>query len=163
MNLRSTGRIAVAGLALTAALGLTACGSDSPKETPKKTPASTSAKPDPNLPPVPTAADLNAELKRALDPAVPNSEKLDMVQGAQADPDLPNKFAEAYKQTNAQAEVTKVTPFGDTLDAQVKFTVNGQENTGDITFVAENGKWKVAQSWVCAGLKNFNVQSPACP
>ncbi|MFI9510828.1 hypothetical protein [Nocardia sp. NPDC052566] len=163
--MHKTGRIAIAGLAIVAALTMTACGSDDKKDTAKPAKTSTSQKAaasNTNLPPVPSVADLNTQLQRALDPSVPNGEKLDMVQGAQADPELPNILAEAYKQTGAKIEVTEVTAFGDTINAKAKITLNGQENIADVPFVAENGKWKVQKAWACQMLTNFGKQSPAC-
>ncbi|MEV6276400.1 hypothetical protein [Nocardia sp. NPDC051832] len=165
MKLRNTGRIAIAGLALVAALGLTACGSD---DKPDSKPTSTSTTSAPatsaaNLPPVPTAAELNAQLQKALDPSVPNAEKLGWIQGAEADPELPNRLAEAYKSTNASIEVTDVTAFGDTVNAKAKLVFNGQENIADVPFVAEDGKWKVQKTWVCQMLQLANQPSAACP
>lgn len=162
MTLRMTGRLAITGLALTAALGLTACGSDDPKDPPTTPRTTTSAKAKTNLPPTPSAAELNAQFLRVLDPAVPNTEKLDMIQGVQADPELPNRLADAYKQTGATIQVTEVVPFGDTLNAKATIDINGQQNIADVPFVAEDGKWKVQKAWVCAGLTNFNMTSPAC-
>lgn len=163
--MKKTGRIAIAGLAIVAALSMTACGSDDKKETAKPTKTTTSVKAsasNPNLPPTPTVAELNAQLQRALDPTVPNSEKLDMVQGAQADPELPGRLAEAYKQVGAKVEVTEVTAFGDTVNAKAKILLNGQENIADVPFVAENGKWKVQKQWACQALSLANMQSAAC-
>ncbi|WP_433192711.1 hypothetical protein ACQP1G_28925 [Nocardia sp. CA-107356] len=161
MKLHKSGRVAIAGLAAVAALSLSACGSDDSTPTkPAKT--TTSAVANPNLPPVPTVADLNAALGRALDPSVPASEKLESVQGAQADPDLPNRLAEAAKGANAQMTVTEVTSFGDSVTAKAKFVVNGQENMVDVPFVAEDGKWKIEKSWACTMLTNLGQQSPAC-
>ncbi|MEU8898266.1 hypothetical protein [Nocardia sp. NPDC048505] len=165
MKLRHTGRIAIAGLAVVAALGLTACGSDD-KTDPKPTSTTTSASaaaPAADLPPVPTAADLNAQLQKALDPAVPNADKLAWIQGSEADPELPNRLAEAYRSTNASIEVTEVTAFGDTINAKAKLVFNGQENIADVPFVAENGQWKIQKAWICQMLQLANQPSAACP
>ncbi|MET7769758.1 hypothetical protein [Nocardia sp. NPDC005366] len=164
MTLRKTGRIAIAGLAVTAAMSLTACGGDdSPSgAAPTRTATSAKATATADLPPVPTAADVNAQLQKALDPSIPSSEKLDMVQGADADPDLPNRLAEAYKSTDAKVEITEVTAFGDTINAKAKLVFNGQENIADVPFVAENGKWKVQKAWACQMLTTLGQQSAAC-
>ncbi|MGN2640335.1 hypothetical protein ACWEKT_35105 [Nocardia takedensis] len=164
MKLRKTGRIAIAGLAVVATLGLSACGGDDSSDTAKPTKATTSAKATAaaNLPAVPTVAELNAQLQKALDPAVPNSEKLEMVQGAEADPELPGRLAEAYKGAGATVEVTEVTAFGDTINAKAKIVLNGQENIADVPFVAENGQWKVQKAWACQILTTLGQQSTAC-
>lgn len=167
LKLRKTGRIAIAGLALAAALSMTACGSDDKKDTSTAKSSTTSAMTTAatsaaNVPPVPTVAELNAQLQKALDPNVPNDEKLEMVQGAQADPELPGRLAQAVQQSGASAEVTEVTAFGDTINAKAKITINGQENIADVPFVAEDGKWKVQKAWACQMLQLANVQSVAC-
>ncbi|MBF6071518.1 hypothetical protein [Nocardia farcinica] len=165
LKLRTTGRIAIAGLAVVASLGLTACGGDDSGNDAKPTKTTTSAAATTtaaNTPAVPTAAELNTQLQRALDPAVPNSEKLEMVQGIEADPELPSRLAQAYKDTGATVEVTDVTAFGDTLNAKAKIVLNGQENIADVPFVAEDGKWKVQKAWACTMLTNLGQQSVAC-
>ncbi|MEU0506870.1 hypothetical protein [Nocardia sp. NPDC005998] len=166
MKLRKTGRIAIAALAVVAALGMTACSDDKDSKPAAKTStsvkASASASANTNLPPVPSAAELNTQLQRALDPSVPNSEKLDGVQGAQADPELPNRLAEAAKSANITVTVTDVTSFGDSVNAKAKVVLNGQENVVDVPFVAEDGKWKIQKAWACSMLTNLGQQSAAC-
>jgi hypothetical protein len=162
LKLPKTGRTAVAGLALVAALGLAACGSDDSSDSPTSTRATAGASATATIPPAPTVDELNALLQKALDPAVPNEEKLDSVQGIEADPGLPNRLAEAFQQANATALVTGVTAFGDSVSAQAKFTINGQESQVDVPFVLDGGKWKVQKTWACQALANLNQQSPAC-
>ncbi|MFF0529808.1 hypothetical protein ACFYT3_15575 [Nocardia amikacinitolerans] len=163
MKLRKTGRIAIAGLAIAAALSLTACGGEDKSTEATPTRATTSAKATAaDVPPVPTVEQLNAQLQRALDPAVPNQEKLAMIQGAEADPELPGRLAQAYQQTGASVVVTEVTAFGDTINAKAKIVLNNQENIADVPFVAENGTWKVQKAWACGMLTNLGQQSPAC-
>ncbi|WP_040795421.1 hypothetical protein [Nocardia higoensis] len=165
MKLRTTGRIAIAGFAAIAALTLTACGGDDSGNEAKSTSTTTSAAAATtaaDTPAVPTAAELNAQLQRALDPAVPNSEKLEMVQGIEADPELPGRLAQAYQQTGATVTVNDVTAFGDTVNAKATIVLNGQENIADVPFVSEDGKWKVQKEWACLMLTNLGQQSPAC-
>ncbi|PXX62338.1 hypothetical protein DFR70_107206 [Nocardia tenerifensis] len=166
LKLRKTGRIAIAGLAVVAALGMTACGSDD-KDSKPAAKTSTSAKASSsantaNLPPVPTVAELNTALGRALDPSVPAAEKLDGVQGAEADPTLPDRLSQAAQGADVKIEVTDVSSFGDSVNAKAKFVVNGQENIVDVPFVADNGKWKIQKSWACAMLTNLGQTSTAC-
>ncbi|MFD3744100.1 hypothetical protein [Nocardia sp. NPDC058633] len=164
MKFRRTGRVAIAGLAVVAALGLSACSDDKgDKPAPKTT---TSAKAETsaasNLPAVPTVEQLNEQLNTALDPSVPNEQKLDFVQGIEADPELPNRLAQAVQDNNVQVQVTEVTSFGDSVNAKADFTVNGQTNVVDVPFVAEEGKWKVQKSWACGMLTNLGQTSVAC-
>ncbi|NLE82765.1 MAG: hypothetical protein GX610_24965, partial [Rhodococcus sp.] len=100
MTFRRTGRVAIAGLAVVAALGMSACSDDKGETVAKpttSTKSSVAATPAANLPAVPTVAELNDKLNTALDPSVPNEEKLDFVQGVAADPELPNRLAVAAK------------------------------------------------------------------
>ncbi|WP_458688963.1 hypothetical protein [Nocardia tengchongensis] len=165
MKLQKTGRIAVAALAVVTVLGLSACGSGDKKET-KPTKATTSkvTGAQGNYPPAPSAADLNAELQKALDPNIPDAQKLDMMQGSAADPSLPGRLAEAYRQNNATITVTNVTDLGNgTITADAQFAVNGgQPQQAVVPFVAEDGKWKVQKDWVCNALSLANQTSPAC-
>lgn len=166
MQLPKTGRLAIAALTIVAALGLAACGGDDSTDSgksPSSTTGSTSVAPtNSNLPPTPTVAELNALFQRALDPSVSNEEKLQLVQGFEADPGLPNRFAEAYAQSGATAEVSSVTQFGDTLSADGKFTLGGQETPVTVPFVLEDGRWKLQKAWVCQMLTLVNQTSPAC-
>ncbi|MFD4440447.1 hypothetical protein ACFWPK_11800 [Nocardia sp. NPDC058519] len=165
MKFRRTGRVAIAGLAVVAALGLSACSDDKgDKPAAKTTTTSASAQGSAaaNLPAVPTVEQLNTQLTTALDPSVPNDQKLDFVQGIEADPELPNRLAQAVQTNNVQVQVTEVTSFGDSVNAKANFTVNGQTNVVDVPFVAEEGKWKVQKSWACGMLTNLGQTSVAC-
>ncbi|KAF0842435.1 hypothetical protein [Nocardia caishijiensis] len=161
MTPRRIGRVAIAGLAVITALGLSACTEDKPAAkttTSAKATTTTAAA----LPPVPTVEELNAQLNTALDPSVPNEQKLDFVQGGEADPELPNRLAVAAHDAGAQVQVTEVTSFGDSVNAKANFTVNGQTNVVDVPFVADGGKWKVQKAWACTMLTNLGQQSTAC-
>ncbi|MFD3747534.1 hypothetical protein [Nocardia sp. NPDC058633] len=165
MKLRTTGRVAIAGLAVVAALGLSACSDDKGDKPAAKTTTSAkaAASATAELPPVPTVEQLNEQLNTALDPSVPNEQKLDFVQGGEADPELPNRLAQAASDANVQVQVTEVTSFGDSVNAKADFTVNGQTNVVDVPFVAEEGKWKVQKSWACGMMTNLGQTSVACP
>ncbi|MBL1077820.1 hypothetical protein JK358_25790 [Nocardia sp. 2] len=165
MKLQKTGRIAVATLAIVTALGLSACGEGDKKETkPKATTSKVTAAPNTSYPPAPTAAELNTELQKALDPNVPNDQKLDMMQGVSADPSLPQRLTEAYQQNNATITVTGVTDLGNgTITADAEASINGgQPQVMVVPFVAEDGKWKVQKEWICNTLSLANQTSPAC-
>ncbi|GAB2518470.1 hypothetical protein [Nocardia heshunensis] len=162
------GRVAIAGLAVVTALGLSACGSgDKPGTTkPAKTSSSQAAAAPQaaNYPPVPTAADLNTLLQTGLDPNTPNESKLDLLQGVSVDPTLPQRLTDFYKQANATVTVTHVTDLGNgTLTADADFALSGgQPQKAVVPFVAEDGKWKVQKDWICNMLSLGNQTSPAC-
>ncbi|MBO0856337.1 MAG: hypothetical protein J2P18_21510, partial [Nocardia sp.] len=130
-----------------------------------KTATTTSAA---NTPPVPSVADLNAELSKALDPNVPAAQKAQWLEDGQAavakDPNMMSNLTKAYQQANAKINITGVQSLGgDTVTAQVDFSTNGQPPTkADVPFVAQNGQWVLQKSWACNALKNLGQQSPAC-
>ncbi|MFJ9365099.1 hypothetical protein ACIRRA_11855 [Nocardia sp. NPDC101769] len=147
------------------ALGLSACGNGEKNETTKPAkPSTTKVAAAQTYPPAPTAADLNSAMQKVLDPSVPDSEKLDLMQGMQADPSLPSRIIEAYKQNNASITVTNVTDLGNgTLTADAQAAINGgTAQQAVVPFVAEDGKWKVQKDWICNILSLGNQTSPAC-
>jgi hypothetical protein len=168
VKLQKTGRIAVAGLAVVAALSLSACGSGDKHSTSTKSTTSAASTSAENVPPVPSAADLNNELTQSLDPNVPAAQKAQWLEnGAQAlaaDPQMLQKLTTAYQQNHVQMKVTDVTAFGDQLTATVSSSINGgAPQTIQVPFVAQDGRWVIQKSWACIGLHNLGQTSPACP
>lgn len=159
-------KMTVAGVAIAAALTMSACSSNSNDTAASTTAAkatTTAAASTAAYPPVPTPADLNAALARSFDPAVPIAEKTSLVQGAEQDPALINKVADAAAKNNAHIQVVDVTDLGDgTLNAGITTTINGQSNPGTVTFVAENGVWKLSKNDACGIVAMAQLTSPAC-
>lgn len=159
----------VAGFALAATMAMTACSSSDSgsSETTTTTPVAVTteeAAPATDLPPVPTAADLNAELARGFDPNVPLEEKVRLVEGAEIDPELINKVADAARINNAVVNIDQVTDYGDgTLLANGTLTINEQANPLVMTFLAQDGVWKLSQQDACNIVNLAQIQSPACP
>ncbi len=115
-------------------------------------------------PPVPSAADLNEELKRGFDPAVPSAEKAVFVQGAEEDPALIDQVVTAAVTNDAIVEITGVDDLGDgTLSARATLTIGGQPNPTTMIFVAENGVWKLSRDNACALVGLAGLTSAACP
>ncbi|MCZ4078559.1 hypothetical protein O1W68_11455 [Rhodococcus sp. H36-A4] len=115
-------------------------------------------------PPVPSAADLNEELKRGFDPAVPSAEKAVFVQGAEEDPALIEQVVTAAVTNDAIVEITGVDDLGDgTLSAGATLTIGGQPNPTTMIFVAENGVWKLSRDNACALVGLAGLTSAACP
>ncbi|WFR74590.1 hypothetical protein P9209_15450 [Prescottella defluvii] len=158
-------KMTIAGVAIAAALTMSACSNDSSsteRTTAQQTTATTAAA-EPTLAP-PTADQLNADLTKAFDESVPLDQKVALVQGAQADPELINQVIKAAKDNGATIRVVDVTPTGaDTVTAGVTMTINGQDNPATVDFVAENGIWKMSNSYACGLVKMANLTSPACP
>ncbi|CAM3007141.1 Lipoprotein [Prescottella defluvii] len=111
-----------------------------------------------------TVAELNANLARAFDETVPAAEKVALVQGAQADPQLIDRVVEAAKVNKASVEVSDVTDLGDgTVVATVVMTLDGQPAPESImTFVAEDGGWKLSKDNACDIVGIAGLSSPAC-
>ncbi|WP_245663058.1 hypothetical protein [Nocardia inohanensis] len=163
LKLRRSGRIAIAALATVTAFGLSACGSGEKTAKPVKASATKTAAAQ-AYPATPSTADLNSAMQKVLDPSVPDAEKLDLMQGMQADPNLPSRIIDAYKQNNASIVVTNVTDLGNgTLTADAQAAINGgAAQQAVVPFIAEDGKWKVQKEWICNLLSLGNQTSPAC-
>ncbi|WP_179274638.1 MULTISPECIES: hypothetical protein [unclassified Rhodococcus (in: high G+C Gram-positive bacteria)] len=158
----------VAGIAIAAALTMTACSSGGEEEpTTTTTAATTSASVAPDAgayPPVPTVEELNGQLARGLDPNVPVEEKAALIQGASADPELINQVAAAAVANNAQIEITSIDDLGTgVLNAGITITLNGQANPGTFQFVPEDGVWKLSKDNACGIVSLAQLTSPACP
>ncbi|MEV6097383.1 hypothetical protein [Nocardia sp. NPDC051981] len=158
-------RLVIAMVTVVTALGVAACGSgDKNVSKPAKPSTSKTAPVQSNYPPVLTAADLDAELQKLVNPDIPNDQKLDMLQGVAADPGLPQRFVDFYKQSNATITVTGVNDLGNgTLTADAEASISGgQPQRAVVPLVAEDGKWKVQKEWLCNMLSLGNQTSPAC-
>ncbi|MDZ7929488.1 MAG: hypothetical protein U5N21_05235 [Rhodococcus sp. (in: high G+C Gram-positive bacteria)] len=158
----------VAGIAIAAALTMTACSSGGDEEPAATTTAVTTTASTPSenaaYPPVPTVEELNGQLARGLDPNVPVEEKAALIQGASADPELINQVAAAAVANNAQIEITSIDDLGTgVLNAGITITLNGQANPGTFQFVPEDGVWKLSKDNACGIVSLAQLTSPACP
>ncbi|MFB9778323.1 MULTISPECIES: hypothetical protein [Rhodococcus erythropolis group] len=159
----------VAAVAIAAALTMTACGSDdktdSPTTTSKSTTATTSTS-DVAAPELPTSAELNGKVAQALDESVPAADKVNLVQGAEQDPELINQVAAAAKAAGAQVEILDpVTDTGsETAAASLNIVVNGQplQQGLQASFVYEDGVWKLSKTTACQIVGVAGLTSPAC-
>lgn len=131
-------------------------------DSPSPPPSSTTV--TPQLIAAPTPAELNANLARAFDATIPAADKIALVQGAQADPELIDRVVEAALANRASAEVTDVTDLGDgTVAATVVMTFDGQPAPESvITFVAEDGVWKLSKDNACGIVSVAGLSSQAC-
>ena len=161
----------VAGLAIAAAVTMTACSSDDGGDTAGGSSSSvatsaetTTAAAAANTPPAPSAEELNAMLQKGLDPAIPATEKTDMIQGSEADPELINRVATAVQQNNATVQVVAVEDAKDgTAIANANVTFNGQTNPAAVQLLFEDGKWKRDKAFACNIVQLAQLQSAACP
>ncbi|WP_433605034.1 hypothetical protein [Prescottella agglutinans] len=156
-------KMTIAGVAIAAALTMSACSDDGGSTERTTVQQTTTTATAPTLAP-PTAEELNAALAKAFDESVPLDQKVQLVQGAEADPELINQVVKAAKDNGATIQVVDVTPTGDdTVTAGVTLTINGQANPGTVEFVAENGAWKMSKTYACNLVGMANLTSPACP
>ncbi|MCM3895570.1 hypothetical protein [Gordonia sputi] len=114
----------------------------------------------------PSVATLNAMLNKALDPNVPNSEKTDLVQGSEKDPQLFDKLVKA-RQDNKDVTyqifppVIPAGPNKATVKVQVKLPDNPPTKL-DAQIVYDGGRWKLASDSVCPILSGNNIKSAMC-
>jgi hypothetical protein len=149
--------VLLAGVAVTAGV-LSACGSDdggggdSPAPT-AGAQATSFAAAAPEVPATadPTPAELTALVETALDYDVRLADRVKLFQGLnENDPALAQRFV----QEKLTVEFTSVTSTGDgdgEVSARGQATVDGNPpgDVGPVTFVAEDGTWKIARSWAC--------------
>ena len=169
-------KFVTAGVALCAFVSIAACSDDGGSDDPTTTTTTTSvADPsgstapggltDPKKPP--TAAALNDMLTVALDPNIPNTEKTELVEGSDADPEIFDKLIAGMK---ANPDVTyeivaPVRPAGaNQAKANVKINFPDQPQTQVEALIAYNeGRWKLSKTTVCLLLSGANEKSPMCP
>ncbi|BAH51823.1 hypothetical protein ROP_35760 [Rhodococcus opacus B4] len=146
--------VLLAGAAVTAGL-LSGCGSDNDgRDSSASTAgvqATSFAAAAPEVPATadPTPAELTALVETALDYDVRLADRVKLFQGeSENDPALAQRFV----QEKLTVEFTSVTSTGEgEVSARGQVTVDGNppNDTGPVTFVAEDGTWKIARSWAC--------------
>ncbi|MBF6357780.1 hypothetical protein IU449_25100 [Nocardia higoensis] len=154
-------------LASVAVLAAGCGGSDADEATVSAESATTAPAAGAQQPPVPlpSPADLNAGFQLALDPDTPATLKTGAVQGADADPTLIDKLAQASQANGITLTIVSVDYQGDAvLQATADMTLDGKPVQGPtlIPFVAEDGRWKLQLAWACQMLANTQTTSPAC-
>lgn len=166
----------VGAVMITAAVtvGVAACSSDdSSDDIPAvtQTSATTSASAsgdavtDPSQPP--SAAALDQLLQTALDPNVPNSQKTQLVQNSEKDPSIFTRLVALRKDNpgatyKIRGPVTAQGPKKASVRVNVKLP-DQQPQDIDAQIVFDNGRWKLASSFVCPLITGNGVSSPMCP
>lgn len=162
-------KMTVAAVAIAAALTMTACGSDETETTAAtttaKTTTATTTTEEAEIV-LPTAAELNQLLVIGLDETVPLADRVALVEGAEADPELINQVVAAAKSSNAQVEILDpVTDTGSgTAAASLNIIINGQPlgEGAQATFVNVDGDWKLGKSTACQLVMMSGLTSAAC-
>ncbi|WP_328400941.1 hypothetical protein [Nocardia sp. NBC_00403] len=118
--------------------------------------------------PLPTAAELDAQIKRALDPALPDSERTDLIEDGEVFKDA---IPDMYKalQDNPRAVYGVTDPIFDNRDGTLTATMRlDKDGTGSavrttvVHFVLIDGKWKISRTDLCGILRSADYRTPAC-
>lgn len=151
-------KFVAASLTLGLALGLAGCGNDDTATVEETTTATSSAAPvETQAAPaaqLPTAEELNEVLQRAADPNLPLEQRMHTVQGGETVPELFDVMSQSQAESGANFQVVKpVLPDFEPNQvlASVNLTAPDTEPTliNDVTFVFEDGQWKLSQQWAC--------------
>lgn len=179
MAVRGSARWAGVGCALVAlAMGAVACGGDQDAASvaaarssayaaltsSSQAAASSSA----NRPPIPTAAQLDAQLKRALDPALPDSQRTNLIQdGAAFASSIPDMYRALHD--NPHAVYGVVDPVFDNHDGTLTATLRlDKDGTGEdvrttiMHFIDLDGFWKISRTDLCGILRSADYKTAAC-
>lgn len=152
--MKNTIRAAAVVAAVAAGLSLGACSSDDDSKD-----ETSSAAPTTQAAALPTAAELNDILNRAVDPAVPSDQKVDTVQGGDQALELFDIMTQSKQDTGATFEVVDPVLPGilpDSANATVNFLVPDRDPmpVSGVEFVRENDVWKLSREWACTLIEN---------
>ncbi|MBB5916504.1 hypothetical protein BJY24_005416 [Nocardia transvalensis] len=121
-----------------------------------------------NRPPLPTAAELDAQIKRALDPSLPDSDRTALIEDGAAFKDaIPDMYRAMQDNPHAVYGVTD--PVFDnrdgTLTATMRLDKDGSGTnvrTTIVHFVDKDGMWKISRTDLCGILRSADYKSAAC-
>ncbi|AXK84639.1 hypothetical protein IU443_01985 [Nocardia farcinica] len=117
---------------------------------------------------IPTAAELDAQIKRALDPALPDSERTALIEDGEAFRDaIPDMYRAL--QDNPRAVYGVTDPVFDNRDGTLTATMKlDKDGTGTavrttvVHFVYLDGRWKISRTDLCGILRSADYRTPAC-
>lgn len=117
---------------------------------------------------LPTAADLDGQIKRALDPALPDSERTALIEDGEAFRDaIPDMYRALQDNPRAMYGVTD--PVFDNHDGTVTATLRlDKDGTGTavrttvVHFVYLDGAWKLSRTDLCGILRSADYRTAAC-
>ncbi|WP_280379324.1 hypothetical protein [Nocardia wallacei] len=119
-------------------------------------------------PPIPTAAELDAQIKRALDPSLPDSERTALIEDGEAFKDaIPDMYRAMQDNPHAVYGVTD--PVFDNRDGTLTATMRlDKDGTGSnvrttiVHFVDRDGTWKISRADLCGILRSADYKTAAC-
>lgn len=119
-------------------------------------------------PPLPTAAELDAQIKAALNPALPDSDRTALIEDGEAFKDA---IPDMYKalQDNPKAVYGVRDPVFDNHDGTLTATLSlDKDGTGSnvrttvVHFVNKDGRWKISRTDLCGILRSADYTTAAC-
>ncbi|MGB3303213.1 hypothetical protein [Gordonia sp. (in: high G+C Gram-positive bacteria)] len=115
---------------------------------------------------VPSVAALNDMLQEALDPSIKPADKVQLVEGAEVDPDLFKELVKAKKDNpdvtyQIKRPVQKAGPNRAKVKVEIKLP-NNPPTKIDASIVFDDGRWKLSKQTVCPLLSQADVKSPLC-
>lgn len=118
--------------------------------------------------PIPSAADLDRQIKQALDPKLPDDVRLALIQDGEAfRATIPDLYKALHENPNAKYGVRD--PVFDNHDGTITATLSlDKDGTGNavrttiVRFVDVDGKWKISRTDLCGILRSANYSTPAC-
>lgn len=117
---------------------------------------------------LPTAAELDGQIKRALDPALPDSERTALIEDGEAFKDA---IPDMYKalQDNPRAVYGVTDPVFDNHDGTVTATLRLDKDgsgtairTTVVHFIYLDGVWKLSRTDLCGILRSADYRTQAC-
>jgi hypothetical protein len=119
-------------------------------------------------PPIPTAAQLDAQIKQALDPSLPDSRRTTLIQDGEAFTGaIPDLYRALHDNPHAVYGVTD--PVFDNHDGTLTATLRlDKDGTGTdvhttiVHFLDIDGLWKISRDDLCTILHVADYHTPAC-
>ncbi|MQY27889.1 hypothetical protein [Nocardia aurantia] len=118
--------------------------------------------------PIPGAAELDAQIKRALDPALPDSDRTALIEDGDA---FKGAIPDMYQalRDNPRAIYGVTDPVFDNHDGTLTATLRlDKDGTGSnirttiVHFVDVGGVWKLSRTDLCGILRTADYKTPAC-
>jgi hypothetical protein len=117
---------------------------------------------------IPSAAELDAQIKRALDPSLPDSDRTALIEDGDAFKGaIPDMYQAMRDNPHAVYGVTD--PVFDNHDGTLTATLRlDKDGTGSnirttiVHFVDADGRWKLSRTDLCGILRTADYKTPAC-
>ncbi|MFE3054538.1 hypothetical protein [Nocardia sp. NPDC059239] len=121
-----------------------------------------------NKPTIPTAQELDAQIKSALDPNLPDSDRTALIEDGQAFKDaIPDMYKALADHPRAVYGVKD--PVFDNHDGTLTATLSlDKDGTGTdvrttvVHFVYKDGRWKISRTDLCGILRSADYKTAAC-